>query len=181
MNMSENFPDPLRWLAMKCHTLPATQSGMHDLELEAVLQGPFRTVDERFPRRRALLGVLADMSIGNRIGLGSQAIVSRETDGSWHAPSSSALDILNDAERCHGHVATITIRLIEAAASSGFLQRELFLATQIYDNGFFKLLNSFGREAQPPETFAAYAVYQAERQLGSPIRDITPFRSILIP
>jgi hypothetical protein len=153
---------------------------MHDLALEAVLQGPFRTVDERFPQRRALLGFLADMSLGNRSPVG-QAIVNQETDGVWHAPSSAAVEIVNDAERCHGHVATITIRIIEAAASSGFLQREMFLATRSYDNGFFKLLNSFGRDAQPRETFAAYAVYKAERWLGSPIRDISPFRSILIP
>lgn len=181
MNMSENFPEPLRWLAEKCHVAWGPRPGMQDVALETVLQGPFRTVDERFPQRRALLGVLADMSIGNPLGPAGQAIVNQETDGVWHAPSSAAVEIVNDAERCHGHVATITIRIIEAAVSSGFLQREMFLATRGYDNGFFKLLNSFGRDAQPRETFAAYAVYEAERQLGSPIRDISPFRSMLIP
>ncbi|MCV9964102.1 hypothetical protein OIU34_19660 [Pararhizobium sp. BT-229] len=179
--MSENFPDPLRWLATKCHTLPATQSGMHDVDLEAVLQGPFRTVSERYPHRKGLLGLLADVSLGKRVGPAEQRILNQETDGVAYAPSSAAEEILSDAERCHGHVATITIRIVDVAFKSGLLGREVFLATRRYDSGFFKLLNSFGRDAQPRETFAAYAVYEAERQLGSPIRDIAPFRAILVP
>jgi hypothetical protein len=179
MNMSENFPDPLRWLADKSHSLPCSPTGMHDVALEEVMQGPFRSVSDRYPFRRDLLGLLADVSLGKRIEASEQRFLEGDR-GREYEPSSRAVEIVNDAERCHGHVATITIRVIDFASKSGFLSRETLLSTRRYDNGFFKLLNAFGRQAQPRETFAAFAVYEAERQLGSPIRDIAPFRSILI-
>lgn len=181
MNMSENFPEPLRWIAEKCHAISASRSDMHDVVLDKVLQGPFRSVAERYPYRIGILGMLADLSLGKRIGSTEQRILDRDGDGVVYGPSSAAVEIISDAERCHGYVATITIRIIDAAAKSGQLSREMFLATRRYDNDFFKLLNSFGRDAQPRETFAAFAVYEAERRLGSPIRDVAPFRSILIP
>lgn len=179
--MNNQIVESVRRLAESCHTLPNPKPGSHEMGLRAILQGPFRTVDARYPYRRPLLGVLAEIAIGKKRWDGMKPTIIEDISSlQSFQPSSAALDSILDAERCHGHVATITIRLIEEA-SKRFLIREFFLPSCQYDRHFWSLMNSFGRNSQPRETFAAFTVYEAERLIGVPILDVTPFRSILVP
>ncbi|TLX16187.1 hypothetical protein [Rhizobium sp. MHM7A] len=96
-------------------------------------------------------------------------------------PSSEQVAFLAKISERHGHSTTFTIAAIHGASRSPYFEKSIFSPAREQDPHLWSLMWNFGRPRMPASVFAPYALFEAERLLGEPIRDLTKIASYLVP
>lgn len=96
-------------------------------------------------------------------------------------PSSEQVAFLAKISERHGHSTTFTIAAIHVACRSPYFDKSIFSPAREEDPQFWALLWNFGRPRMPASVFAPYALFEAERLMGEPIKDLTKIAPYLVP
>lgn len=105
----------------------------------------------------------------------------REPVPSGFTPSNDQVSFLEKISLRHGHSTSFTIAAIHVASRSPYFDKSIFTPARNEDPHFWALLWNFGRPRMPDSVFAPYTLFEAERLLGEPIKDLTSIATLLVP
>jgi hypothetical protein len=131
------------------------------------------------PGREKYLLLLALLATAK--GRLSTVDLERQAKAAPAAPSAGQVAFLAKLLERHGHSTTVTIGAIQFACRSPYFDKSIFSPARNEDPQFWSLLWNFGRPKMPASVFAPFALYEAERLMGTPITDLTKIAACLMP
>lgn len=178
----ESYPEQLRAIASKFHgEITPPKHGADPYDFEGILGGP-ATELAYMPNRFFILKILAEIATWR-----ADTVVPFDPEQMLSAPrkleaiSDKAQGLLDHICSRHGHISTVSLRLVEVAKRSSRFETRFLKEAHKHDPEFYELYRSHGRGQQPSHLYPIFVIYEAEKLLDGPILDITPFRGLLVP
>jgi hypothetical protein len=178
------FPKEILAVATRNHTLAGDprqpELGPTVLTNEADVRGTLRSIPGR-EKFLLLLALIATSKDGPLLRSSDLEKLAKEPAATQSKPSSAQVAFLAKILERHGHSTTFTIAAIHVASRSPYFEKSIFSPARGEDPQFWSLLWNYGRPRMPASVFAPFALFEAERLLGEPIRDLTKIASHLVP
>jgi hypothetical protein len=176
---TEIFPEQLKETSANFYAIPTKYEDIP--EANSHLTPLTQTLVLR-PEREYILLLLAEIIASkNKDKTVDCSGLTKFKAGATPAVSDAAKQFITKISEKHGFLGTATLRLIDHARRCWQFQFEDFLVCRELDKDFWDLLNGFGRVNQPERLFPVFTVYQAEKELGEPIKSLAGYEAILCP
>jgi hypothetical protein len=172
------FPKEILAMATRNRTVGST-AVVGSTSFELVSEINARQTIQSIPGREKYLLLLALLATSK--GRLSTTDLERRAKDSSSNQSTDQVAFLSKLLERHGHSSTVTIAAIQAACQSPYFDKAIFNPAREEDPQFWALLWNFGRPRMPASVFAPYALFEAERRIGAPIKDFAKIAALLNP